>query len=168
MNVNLCIAFSHAKCHGVFAASLFHQLLRHIISKNYENDQRQKSGYQEAENRGGLLVDVLSKGGTALIQAVSEIRVIHKTGFVNFFIVLVGKDDLVIFHFYFTDVFVIDHAHEGTVIGFFYLMLHQDWGNHQIKDDQHQKHNAVIVDQRLFWGFYFFHGCSPFLCKLVH
>ena len=68
---------------------------------------------------------------------------------------------------YFTDVFVIDHAHEGTVIGFFYLMLHQNWGNHQIKDDQHQKHNAVIVDQRLFWGFYFFHGCSPFLCKLI-
>lgn len=31
--------FSHAKCHGVFASSLFHQLLCHIISKNYENDQ---------------------------------------------------------------------------------------------------------------------------------
>ena len=25
-------------------------------------------------------------------------------------------------------------------------MLHQDWGNHQVKDDQYQKHNAVVID----------------------
>ena len=72
----------------------------------------------------GLLVNVFGKGGTALIQTVGEIRVIHKTGFINFFVVLIGKDDLVIFYFYFTDVFVINHAHEGTIIGFFYLMFH--------------------------------------------
>ena len=52
--------------------------------------------------------------------------ILHNTCFIYLIFILIRKYDLVIFDFYFTNLAIIDHVHECSIIHFFHLTFHKN------------------------------------------
>ena len=95
------------------------------------------------------------------MQPLGQGGVVHGPGLVDLGIVLVGKGDLGAGDLHHTDVFFLDHIHEGAVVHLVDLRPHQHGRYDQIEQAQNGQHQNIVVDQRFFGAFDFFHRRSP-------
>ena len=115
LHVNLRAAFSHAEHHGI-SAHFVHRSLVHPLAQAHKDRDGQHPGKQEAHEGGRLLHDLLREYRAAFMQPFRQPRIEHRPGLVDLRIILIGEDDLIAFHLNLTDIFLVDHVHEGAVI----------------------------------------------------
>ena len=94
------------------------------------------------------------------MQTVYQPRVVHKSGFVDLSVVLIGKYDTVVLNIYAAYVVFLGHCHKRTVIDFFYLPLCHPRDGNKIKQQDYKQHDTVVKYQRLFRFLYFVHQLS--------
>jgi len=94
---------------------------------------------------------------TGIIEPFGKAGVIHRAGLIYLLVAFVGKHDLGIVDLDLADVFCLGHLHKGAVVD----LLDADIGYHRRNDHiekQYDKQNhRIIVNQRFFWRFDFFH-----------
>ena len=128
--IHLRIALSaHTEHHGILAACLFHQLLRKESSKYPEQQKRHNHRYQKAHKRGCPRLDFFRELRTAVIEPLCQVIVRHESGLVDCALRLIRKCDLCAVDLYLTDIFILGHLHECSVINFLYLPFCQHRGD---------------------------------------
>ena len=151
------VALAHTEGHDVLAAHLVHELFPHELTERKENNERQNQRQQIAQQRGHRLLDVLGKLRAGIVQTLRKRRVVHDAGHINRAVVLVGKDDLRVAHIDLSDLLLLHHAHEGAVIGLHDALPVEQRRDEDVEDEQCDERNGVIIRQRLFRIFDFFH-----------
>ena len=164
-DIDLRAGIAHAEGHR--ASGTVHHLahsFRKYLPEDDKEQYREEPAYEEGEKGRGLCDYLGGKLCARLVQTLGQRRVVHKSGLIYLFIVLVGKKDLVILYLYLADILLVDHIHKGAVIGL------DDRGFGELRYDKgiehykHQQHDAVIVYQWFFRGlFHFFHKHLPLL-----
>ena len=147
LDVDPGVGLAHPEGHAVLAAHLLHHLFAHILPQPDEDGQRQHKGQQKAQNGRALVADAV-KGGAGFVQPLGQGGVVHGPGLVELGIVLVGKGDLGAGDLHHTDVFFLDHIHEGAVVHLVDLRPHQHGRYDQIEQAQNGQHQNIVVDQR--------------------
>ena len=71
------------------------------------------------------------------MKAIHQPRIIHHSGFINLALGFIGKENLVILHFYLADLFLLCHSHESAVIHLLDTALFHIRHQHKI---DHKKH----------------------------
>ena len=160
LDVDAGVGLAHPEGHAVLAAHLLHHLFAHVLSQADEDDQRQHERQQKAQNGRALVADAV-KGRAGLVQPLGQGGVVHGPGLVDLGVVLVGKGDLGAGDFHHADILFLDHIHEGAVVHLVDLGPHQHGRHDQIEQAQDGQHQNIVVDQRLFGAFDFFHRLSP-------
>ena len=170
-NVDLGVALSHAEGHGVRPACLRHHLLGHVLSQGREDQDGQNKTQEKAEQRRHSFFNVPGKRRAGGVKAIRQGRIVHFTGLVDLFAVLVRKDDLGIIDLHGADVLVLDHFHKGAVVHFLHTGARKQRRHDHVEDQNGQQRNAVVINQRLFGRFDLFHlphtpfwALSPHFC----
>ena len=158
-DVDFGIALSYAESQGIRPSGFLHQLFRHILSESDENDDRQDPGEEKTHQRRHLLDDLAVKLCAGIIETLCQIRIIHHTCLVDFRIVAVCEKNLVVLRldFHLTDIFVVRHSDELTVVNFLDLTLSEPGHGQEIEQQQNEQYDDVIKDQRSLRAFYFMH-----------
>ena len=166
LDVDLGIALSHAEGHDILAAHLIHELFPHELAENNKDDQRQNERQKIAQHRRHGLLNILGKFRAGIVQALRERRIVHNAGHVDRIVVLVGKYDLRIAHIDLADLLFGDHAHKGAVIRLLHVLPVQKRRDEDVEKKQRNERNGVIIRQRFFRVFDFFHCRTSlvFLC----
>ena len=107
--------------------------------------------------------DLTRKLRARIIEPLRAVRVVHQTGFVNFGIILIRKDDLVALDLNLTDLALLRHGHERAVIDLLHLLLRDIRHRKRVEKHQHKHHDQVIICQILFWFLHLMHGASSFV-----
>ena len=157
-DVDLGAGIPRTEHHGVPAAHFIGHSFHHILAQGDDENDRKHPAQQNAHHGGGLLDDLAGEFCPGIVQALRQVGAVHQAGFVDIFPGLVGKQDLVFLDLHLADLLLFGHRHKGAVVHFLNLLLRNHRKSKEIDQHQHQQRNAVIVDQRLFGAFYFFHA----------
>ena len=75
---------------------------------------------------GDVVFNLLGKRRPGVVQALREIRVIHRSRLVDCGVILVGEHDLRIAYFNLTDILFLYHLHKCSVVNLHDLTLHKN------------------------------------------
>ena len=102
------------------------------------------------------------------MQTVNKTGVVHNSGFIDFVALFIGEKYLIGFNLNFADVTFFGHGHKSSVVNFFYLLFGKPRHYKKVEQGQSDKRHRIIIYQRLFRGFYFFHCGSSDLSLYVY
>ena len=130
LHVHLRTALAHVELHGVRAAHFLHELPRQKLSQHHKEHNRQHPAHDKAHQRGHLLHNLAGKLRAGIVKALYKAVVIQKAGFINFALVLICEQNLVVFNLHLTDFFALRHLDERAIVHFLHLVLCNQW-HHQ-------------------------------------
>ena len=93
-HIHFGIAVAAAKHQGIFTTGLTYQLVPHVLSQCGKNQNRQDKGQKYTQKRRHCFLNIFLKTCTAIIQSLSQCRIVHDTRFVNILLFFIGKNDL--------------------------------------------------------------------------
>ena len=167
-HILLGTGFSAAEQHRVCAAHILHLFANVAVQPpEQQNHRQQRNGQvQQAVPDGGALVDGAELDPGILQPGYKVVILRDGVGFVRV-ILVIHKEDLLIFDLYGRQLLVLQHLQESAVVHAFDLGLHHGWEQEQIAGKQDCNDNAVTDPKFLFgilWRCGFFHGDSSFSC----
>ena len=163
LDIDLCVRAAEPEHHGVRPAGLVRHALEHELAEGDKKHDRQQPCQQKRQKRRHLLDDLARELRAGVLQAVDQVGIVHRAGFVDLGVVFVREEDLVVLHLHAADLFVLRHGHERAVVDLLDLPLAQPRHGEEVDEQQHEQRHGVVIQHRLFRAFYFIHAYASFI-----
>ena len=148
LNINLGIALSHSERHGIRPAHLACHFFRKPVPDKQKDGNRNNVGKQQAHPYRHLLFDILGEFRSRIMKTLHQSRIIHHTGLVDMFLILVRKNDFCILNLHKSNLFIFCHRHKCTVIDFFRPLLQYVREQQPVQQKDDYRNHERIYDKR--------------------